>query len=90
MAALLKIGTDGTEETHGDQSLINQKRDASSFKDRSENGGDGKCPDFGFIWKVKGRVKVKYKRKRKVKNDSKILGLVSIVGGGNGGIRTFT
>lgn len=75
MAALLKIDTEGTEETHRDQSVIIQIKDASSFNDGSENEGDGKCPDLGFIWKVKVRMKVKYKRKRKIKNDSKILGL---------------
>lgn len=48
-------------------------RDASNFNDGSENRDNGKCSILGCILKVKVRMKVEYKRKRKVKYDSKIF-----------------
>ena len=53
MATLLRIGREGTERKHGDQLVIIQIRNASSFDKGSGDGAGEKCSNSGYVLQEK-------------------------------------
>lgn len=68
----MRTGRDG-ERKHGDQLVIIQIKNTSSFDEGSGDGASEKCSNSGYVLEENRELEIgALKKKRAVKNESKI------------------